>query len=536
VTVGTGTLGGLVDHLAHHHGNRVALVAGKRRVTFAELAADSDRAAGALAAAGVSCGTRVGMLMPNRPEWLACAIGAWKLGAIVVPLNTLFRLPELEHALSHADVTVLITVARFLRHEYAAMLTEMCGELAYERLAILRNPRLPSLRQVIVDGEPRPAGAMAFDTWLQATGLDPDWLAAAQKQVKPSQEAGIFFTSGSTAAPKGVVHTHATMLQAAANVADRLGITPDDRTWGYLPFFFNGGLVGVALATLSRGATLLLQEVFEPGETLRLMREEGCTVIFAWPHQAQALLAHPSFDRSSLRIRKGPGANTLWAEQLLQPDHQAVGTWGMTETGPMACSTRFDDPPALRAGTHGRPMPGLELRIVDPESAHPLPSDTDGEIVVRGTSLMTHYYKMAPAECFDREGFFHTGDLGRLDASGHLHFIGRIKDVIKTAGVNVAAAEVEAVLAAHPKVRIACVTAVPHASRGENVAAFVVPSDPRCTTDELLGHCRARLAAYKVPRHLFLCDEADLPVLGSGKIDRQRLRVLAAEKASANAG
>ena len=525
------TLGALIDGLAGRHGDRLALVAQDRRLSFAELAEESDRAALALARVGVSVGTRVGLLMPNRPAWLACAIGAWKLGAIVVPLNTLFRAPELEYALRHADVSVLISVAGFLRHDYAAMLRELCPEIGRLGAAPLRSPRLPSLRQVIVAGEPRPAGALAFDAWLRGeVAPDREWLAAAKKQVSPALEAGIFFTSGSTAAPKGVVHTHATMRQAALNVADRLGITPQDRTWAYLPFFFNGGLVGVALATLSRGATLLLQEVFEAGETLELMRTEGCTLLFAWPHQAQALIAHPTFDRNTLRLHKGPGANALWAAHLFPPNHQAVGTWGMTETGPMACSTRYDDPLALRSSTHGRAMPGLEVRIVDPVSGAPLPAEAEGEIVVRGSSLMARYYKMDPARCFDRDGFFHTGDLGRLDESGHLHFIGRIKDVIKTAGVNVAAAEVEAVLASHPEVRLACVTAVSHATRGEDVAAFIVPREEGCNQEDLLQFCRDRLASYKVPRHLFFCAEGDLPVLGSGKIAKQPLRVLAEQR------
>jgi acyl-CoA synthetase (AMP-forming)/AMP-acid ligase II len=178
-------------------------------------------------------------------------------------------------------------------------------------------------------------------------------------------------------------------------------------------------------------------------------------------------------------------------------------------------------------------MPGLEFRIADPESSQPLGVDQEGELLVRGTSLMLHYYKMAPSDCFDADGYFHTGDLARLDATGHLHFLGRIKDVIKTAGVNVAAAEVEATLQEHPAVKVACVVGVPHPARGENVAAFVVLRDPRCTEAALIGYCREHLASYKVPRHVFLCGEADLPVLGSGKVDKQALRARAAARVAA---
>jgi fatty-acyl-CoA synthase len=522
------TIGAFIDEAAQQHGDRPALLSADRRVSFKELGHEANRVAKGLARLGVSKGTRVGILMPNRPEWLACAFGAMKLGAIVVPLNTLHRRAELEHTLRHADVTVLITVSHFLNHAYVDLLREICpGVDGAERPLTL--PQLPALREVVVAGEGRPAAAHGIEALCAAgDALADDWLAAAQAQVVSVDPAAVFFTSGTTAAPKGVVHTHATMLQAAHNVADRLGLTTDDRTWGYLPFFFTGGLVAVALATLSRGGAVLLQEVFDAAATLRLMEQHACTTFFAWPHQAEALVAHPDFARTKLRLRKGPGAQTSWAAQLFQPDHQAVGTWGMTETGPMAASSRWDDPLPVRAGSHGRPMPGLEFCVVDPESGQPLATDQEGELLVRGTSLMLHYYKMAPAECFDANGYFHTGDLARLDSTGHLHFLGRIKDVIKTAGVNVAAAEVEAVLLEHPSVKVACVIGVPHPARGENVAAFVVPRDAQAAEDDLIAYCRERLASYKVPRHIFLCGEADLPVLGSGKVNKQALRELAA--------
>jgi fatty-acyl-CoA synthase len=526
------TIGHRLKALAATHGKNPALIFDDQALSFAELAADARRVASALAALGAGMGTRVGILMPNNPDFLRCAFGAWRLGAVVVPINTLFRGGELAYALRHADVTVLFMVSRFLRNHYLRMLVELCPELA-QSPGPLRADALPCLRHVICLSYDMPTGAVAWEDFL-ASG-EPDstpWSVASLDAVAPTDDAAIFFTSGSTAAPKGVVHTHASILQAADNVGDRLGLTADDRTYGYLPLFFNGGMVGVALATLMRGATVLLQEVFDADETLQLLGRHRCTTLFAWPHQVEALIRHPKFDRDALGIRKGPGANSKWAEKLFRPDHQAVGTWGMSETGPMASSSRWDDPLADRAAAHGRPMPGLELRIVDPDSGQPLPADNDGEIIVRGSSLMRTYYKRDPSECFDAEGFFHTGDCGRLDTRGWLHFAGRIKDVIKTAGVNVAAAEIEAVLMQHPGVKVAHVVPVPHPSRGENIGAFVVRSDLGCSSADLQTHCREALASYKVPRHLFFVDEGDLPTLGSGKVDRQALRARAAELAA----
>jgi len=529
------TIGALIDEVARRHADRPALISADRCVSFRELGRAANRIAKGLARIGVSKGTRVGILMPNRPEWLACAFGALKLGAIAVPLNTLHRRTELEYTLCHADVTVLITVSRFLNHAYVDLLREICP--AFDRMTPpLALPQLPALREVVVAGDSPPSPVHALDALCVAGDtLADEWVDAAQAQVVPSDPAAIFFTSGTTAAPKGVVHTHVSMLQAAHNVADRLGLTADDRTWGYLPFFFTGGFVAVALATLSRGGGVLLQEVFDASAALQLMERHACTTIFAWPHQAEALVAHPDFARTKLQLRKGPGAQTSWAARLFQPHHQAVGTWGMTETGPMAASSRWDDPLPVRAGSHGRPMPGLEFCIVDPGSGRALALDQEGELLVRGTSVMVHYYKMPPADCFDANGYFHTGDLARLDATGHLHFLGRIKDVIKTAGVNVAAAEVEAALQEHPAVKVACVVGVPHPARGENVAAFVVLSDVPCTGAELISYCRERLASYKVPRHVFVCREADLPVLGSGKVNKQALRALGAARVASAA-
>jgi len=517
------TLPALLDAVATRFAPREALISPRRRVTYAELARDTAQIARGLVARGVGKGTRVGLLMPNWPEWIACAFAVWQCGGLLVPLNTLHRARELRHCLRTADVALLIAVRRFLRHDYVALLEEIAPGAA-GGAAPLHEAALPALRDVVWL-EP-PAAGLAVDlTPLVAPGavLDERWPEVVAAAVSPSDPATVFFTSGTTAEPKGVVHVHRALCRAADDVATVLGIDAADRTWRYLPFFFTGGLVAVALATLTRGAGVVLQEVFEAGETLRLLEAERCTVFFAWPHQAEALIAHPRFAATRLHLRKGVGANTKWAASLYPPDHRAVGTYGMTETSPLCTAWPWDASLALRAASHGPPVPGKEVRVVDPSSGTPLPAGQDGEICVRGPTLFSHYYGLEPAECVDAEGFFHTGDLGRLDEQGALHFLGRIKDVIKTAGVNVAAAEVEATLLEHPAVGAAHVVPVADAARGENVAAFVVPK--RAVVEEdLLAHCRARLASYKVPRHLWLRREDELPQKGSGKVDKALLR------------
>ena len=511
---GPATLPALLSELALRHANRDALIADRGRLRFDQLAARTERVAAALAARGVGRGTHVALLAPNWPEWLIVAFAVWSRGALLVPLNTLYTARELTHALQHADVQVLIAVRSFLRHDY---------------VRDLDGVQTHRLREIIWLDAP-PAGGRVDLGPLEASVPAP----AAGPVVQPSDPATIVFTSGSTAAPKGVVHAHHALVRAAIENAGVLGITPDDRTWGYLPFFFAGGLVAVALSTLSAGAAVVLQEAFEPGETLRLLATERVSVFFAWPHQAEALLGHPDFPRTTLHLRKGVGANTKWARALYPPDHHAVSSFGMTETPPLCTAWPWDAPRERREANHGPAVGSRELRIVDPATGEPVTAGATGELCVRGPTLLAGYYKEA-ASPVDADGFFHTGDLGWLDEDGALHFVGRAKDVIKTAGANVAAAEVEAVLLEHAAVGAAYVVGVPDAARGENVAAFVVP---KASVDEaqLLAHCRVRLASYKVPRHLWLVREDELPQKGSGKADKPALRALAARRAGATGG
>jgi acyl-CoA synthetase (AMP-forming)/AMP-acid ligase II len=514
------TLPALLDAVAARSPSSEAFLTARRRTTYAELRDDSIAIARGLAARGVGRGTRVGLLMPNRAEWLAAAFGVWRCGGVLVPLSTLARPRELGHFLESADVALLLAVRRFLRHDYEAAIDEIAPG-ASRAPAPLFHAALPALREVVWL-EDDPAGAVVT---LAAPGaaLGADWPGVLTARIAPADPATVTFTSGTTSEPKGAVHAHRALRRSARDVGAILGVEPGDRTWGYLPFFFNAGLVAVALATVARGAAVVATEVFEPGEALDLLEAERCTVFFGWPHQAEAIIQHPRFAAAKLALRKGVGANVPWAARLYPTDHRAVATWGMTETGPMFTAWPSTAPLELRASGHGAPIAGREVRICDPETGEPVAAGSPGEVCVRGPTLFSHYDGVAPGDCFDADGFFHTGDLGRLDDRGTLHFLGRIKDVIKTAGANVAAAEVEAALLRHPAVGAAHVVPVPAGARGEDVAAFVVAAGP-VETAELVEHCRAELASFKVPRHLWLRREDELPLKSSGKVDKTVLR------------
>src|SRR5262249_14430372 len=285
--------------------------------------------------------------------------------------------------------------------------------------------------------------------------------------VSPTDLATIFFTSGTTAQAKAVVHAHAALALSARRIAECLGTTPDDAWWGHMPLFWSGGFIIGALQTLAGGGRIVVQEQGDAGSALALLEAERCTIMAGW-HQAQPLLDHPDWGKRRIALRKG--SNHPLAERLMGPDHLAVGMYGMSETATCVACARTTDPPTVRRETFGRPLDGMDVRIVGPETGRTAAPGETGEIHVKGPTLMEGYYRVPRADTFDREGYFRTGDLGFFDADGCLHFATRLKDVIKTAGVNVAAVEVEEALARHPAVKAPHALALPHTPPPHNLA------------------------------------------------------------------
>lgn len=520
------TLGALLDGVASRIGDREALAYAPRervtaRLTWGALREASREAARKLLNLGIRKGSRIGLLCSNRLEWLPIAFGILRVGGVLVPVPTLWKCDELAYGLAHADVQTLITLPGFLAHDYVASVNEILPELRQAPPGHLYATAAPFLRRVVLlDG-----AAPGADRWgAVPVATDDGFLDACEAAVSPTDPATVFFTSGTTAQAKAAVHSHRALTVAAAEVSECLGLTADDAWWGHLPLFWSGGFVLGALASAAAGARIVLQERVDAGGALELLETEGCTVMSGW-HQARPLTEHPDFPRRKLRLRKGTGANHPLATTLFGRGHAAVTNYGMTETATCITSTRWDDPEAVRVETFGRPLGAAEVRIVQSETGCEVAAGTIGEIHVRGPTLMDGYHRVLRAETFDAAGFFATGDLGYVDAAGRLHFTARLKDVIKTAGVNVAAREVEEALAGHPAVSSAYVIGVPDSERGESVAAFIVARPATApTSDDLKAFCAQRLASYKVPRHVFIVRDEDLPVTASGKVEKQALR------------
>ena len=517
------TLPDLLDEITALDPAHDLIVGSGERLSYAETRARARRLAKGLLRLGVRRGDKVALLMGNRPEWLVIDFAVALLGATLVPISTWSRARELGYVLDHCDATTLITIARFAGQDYLGMLVELGGPGA---------ARLPKLaRVVVVDGE-RSGPRTAFDTlWdLGATVADAE-LDAAQRAVKAEDVAYILYTSGTTSTPKGVQLAHGGLVENMWNIGERQHLTSADRLWMGISLFWSFGCANALLAVMTHGGTIVLQESLEPGAALALIERERCTVYYGTPNIALALTEHPDRarrDLSSLRTGAAIGPPPAMKMVMDLGVREICNVYGLTETYGNCNVTDAYDPAEIRLATVGRPLPGMEIRIVDRETRRPLPTGEVGEILVRGY-LTPGYYKDPEknAAAFDGEGFLLTGDLGAVGEDGRLRFRGRIKEMVKTGGINVAPLEVEEVLLGHPAVEQAYVVGLPDARKEEILAAVVVLRDGHDAEPEALrAFCKKALAAFKVPQEFRLLRRDELPVTATGKVQKFRLAEL----------
>ncbi len=514
----TETIPRLLGHRRRHQPAMRALVADQESVTYSELDDRSADLARRLVEAGVARGDRVGLIAPNGIDWAVVAFAVTRIGAVLVPLSTLLRPPELVAQLQTADVTHLVTVASFRGRRYVDDLEDAAPGLRDALASGRRQADLPSLRAVWrMDGLPtgRASGAV---------------ISAMEQEVSRTDDLVVLFTSGSSGRPKGVIHTHGGALRAVAAGLDARCIHDGDRLYVPMPFFWTGGFAAGLLTTLVAGATLLTEAQPEPTTTLALLERERATHFRGWPDQAARLAADPaygSFDLSSLTDASLP--------QILSPDRRPApgaraNLFGMTETfGPYSGFRADRDLPAGKHGSCGRPFDGIEVRIVDPETGAPAPPGTEGEIWVRGPNLMRGICGREHADVFEPDGSYRTGDGGHLDADAFLWYHGRLDDMFKVKGASVYPAEVESALRATPGVRQAFVIAVQPGDVAE-VGAAVVTDRP---VDAVAADLRARLSAFKLPTRWFVTTDPDrIPMLTSGKVDRTALARLILDDAT----
>jgi fatty-acyl-CoA synthase len=512
------TVPGLLDEMAGRHPDRAFLIDGGRRWTWAGFRDAARAVAKGLHALGLRGGDRVAILMGNQAEWPLTQFAAATLGATAVAVNTWWRAGELAHALALSEASVLVMAERYLRHDYAAELASL-GDL---------GEALPALRHIVCVDAAGPPGALPFAALLARGEAVPDAaIDAAREAVRPDDTALICFTSGSTARAKAVPLLHDGLIRNMHGIGERMRLTADDRLLLAVSLFWAFACVNAVFALATHGGTIVLQRHFDPAETLALIERERCTLIYAMANMAMALHAHPDRHRRDLSsLRTGLTMPDAVPAMVELGAREVTTCYGLTECYGNSTVADCRAPLALRRRSAGPALPGTEVQIVDPATRRPLAQGEVGEVRLRG--FVTPGYLKDPArtaEAIDAEGWFHTGDIALLDAEGNLHFRGRIKEMIKTGGINVSPVEVEALLLSHPAVHQAVVVGVPDAAREEIVAALVVPKPGAAVTAEaLIRHCRDAAAAYKVPRLVEIVAAGEVPLTDTGKVSKRMVQ------------
>ena len=523
-------LGDLLDEMAAVTPGAEALVFRDQRLDYAGLKARADIFARALLAIGVKHGDRVALLVTNRPEWLIAAFAAAKIGAITAAISTFSTLRELAWVLDNSGASVFITLESFRGRHFLDALRDLCPELRQSTPGNLGSARFPYLRSIVVIGDCAPNGVFAQPQFLaRSTALDMSILVAAQRKVRPEDICYILYTSGSTAAPKGVTLAHGPLIANGFDIGERMHLSAADRLWLAVPLFWSFGSANAVPAIMTHGGCIVLQESFEAGEALALIEREGCSVYYGMANMARAMRDHP--DHPGWRLGRMRTGLTIGPPEDIAMSIATLGAielcnvYGSTETYGNCAVTDAHDPLPVRLHTQGRPLPGMTIRVVDPVTRQAQPSGEVGELAVSG--YITPGYYRAPeldAAAFGREGHFLTGDLGSIEADGFIRFRGRLKEMIKTGGINVAPREVEEVLLQHPDVVQAYVVGVSDPAKGEVVAAAVeLRTGAANDTAAIVRFCRERLASYKVPTRLVFRSADALPRTPTGKIHKPSL-------------
>lgn len=522
------------------YGEREALCYQHQRWNYNEFDAEVDRIARGLIAIGVEPGEHIALWLVNRPEWLFLMYAIAKVGAVLVPLNTRYRTADVAFTVKQSDSVTWISMARSGPVDYLAMIRENLPDIADQAPRNLTCDSFPKLRRVVLLGaEPEPGMLAWADLLAAGETVKQSELEARAAAVDADDIVTICYTSGTTGHPKGVMHSHV-IIRNVVDRINRLGVTFEDGIVNNLPMFHLYGYSECAMLAVLSGARQILMDSFDAAETLRLVEAERATIIHGFDTHYKDLLdcqARDKRDLSSLRFGTLPAGmlnSTPIARRSQTELAPTISGWGMSETWTFAACTFVDATPEQRCDASGFPMPGLEYRVIDPENGRQLASGEQGELLVRGYSIMKGYYNNPEetAAAIDADGWLHTGDTALIRPDGHLRFIGRFKDLLKVGGENVSPAEVEAFLLNMAGVDQVAVVGYPDTRLAEVPVAFIVAVDgTKPDQNAVAKHCKGNIASYKIPRHV-LC-VAELPMTPTGKVQKHKLRARAIDELGA---
>ena len=517
------TIGTCFERICERFADSEALISRHQdlRYTFGQLKLEVDKAARGMISIGVEIGDRVGVWSPNCAEWLIAQYALAKVGAIMVNINPAYRLRELEHALAHSGVSVLVAAREFRNSNYAAMIDELAS-------------KLPALKQTVYLGNERWGSAMSWDDLLENCKRVPEVeLRKREASLQCDDPINIQYTSGTTGRPKGATLSHHNILNNGFFIGEQLQYTSEDRICLPVPFYHCFGSVLGSLGALTHGSALVLpSESFDAQACLAAVQEERCTSLYGVPTMFIAQLDHPAFSTyrlDSLRtgIMAGAPCPVEVMRQVIEKMHmrQVTIAYGMTETSPVSLQSSIDDPIEARVSTVGNVHPHVEVKIVDPSTGLTLPRGQAGELCTRGYVVMRGYWNDSEATdaAIDAARWMHSGDLAEMREDGRVNIVGRLKDMIIRGGENIYPREIEEFLHTHPKVSDVQVIGVPDRKYGEVVCAWIrLRQGHTATEDEIRDFCRGQIATFKIPLHIRFVTE--FPMTVTGKIQKFRMR------------
>jgi fatty-acyl-CoA synthase len=530
------TIGEALEATADRFGRQDALVFPQLglRLNYRKFNERVDEAARGLLSLGIGNGDHVAVWATNVPEWVVLQFATAKIGAVLVTINPAYRPFELKYVLRQCDAKALFLVDRFKKSDYFAMLAEVCPELSAHEPGQLNATEFPRLRWVVTLRGAPPFGAISWDDMARrGQAIAARQIAAAAKSLRPTDAINIQYTSGTTGFPKAATLSHRNLLLNTYYVGQCLKLTADDRICIPVPFYHCFGCVlGTICAVVYGSAMIVPAESFDPAATLAAIESARATALYGVPTMFIAELNDPSRagrDLSSLRTGIMAGSpcpiETMRAVVADLGCREITIAYGQTEASPIITQTRTDDPLAMRVETVGRPIPGIEVKVLDPATGQALADGEQGELCARGHDVMLGYYKNpeATAAAIDPEGWLHTGDLAVRLPSGYYKITGRIKDMVIRGGENIFPREIEEFLFTHPAVEQAAVVGVPDPKYGEELCAWIkLKVGHTATEDEIRQFCRSCLAHFKVPKYVRFVD--GFPQTVTGKIQKFKIR------------
>ena len=533
------TIGEVLDDLAKNQTDDWAVRYTDRHYkrTWKELNDKAELVARGLMSLGIRKGDHVAIWATNTPEWILTLFASAKIGAVLVTVNTNFKIFELEYLLRQSDTKLLVMMGGFKNNDYVATVNELLPELR-NTSGDIESDSLPFLKRIVFAGNETPAGMLNFED-LKVLGNDfpVEIFEENKKTLSPHDVVNMQYTSGTTGFPKGVMLTHYNILNNGKTIGDGMKFTKDDRLCITVPFFHCFGLVLAMMACITHGTTMVPVERYSPVPVMNAISVEKCTAVHGVPTMFIAMLEHaqfPQFDFSSLRtgIMAGSPCPIEVMKKVIDKMNmrEIVIVFGQTEASPGCTMTTTSDSLEKRVNTVGRAFPGVECKIIDPDTGETLPADKAGEFCARGYNIMKGYYKMpeATAQAIDKDGWLHSGDLCTVDSEGYYKVVGRIKDMIIRGGENIYPKEIEECLYTNDKISDVQVIGVPSEAYGEEVMACVILKEGETMTEEeVKDFVAARMAKHKVPKYVRFV--TSFPTNAAGKIQKFKMREEAIE-------